>query len=269
MSRSIINSIYQCLQSLSGLDCVVAVQPLHHLASNQHFKVQLVRDSHPQSYFLKYLQNTHFTPLDRRVAFELQTQVAKSGLAPMPLHLCTQQQIHIEEWIEVSAVGDFSRDNWIGKTAATMAKIHQLPVQTAAIDLPAHWQGYLDYIPPRYHTSLRQRIAACCDVWQSSNDLCLCHHDLSFQHFAGFNVAMVFDWEYAALGDRYFDLACSILSNQLSAAETRSLLAAYAAIVPGLTASMVAEKVAAMEPLARLTSELWQLAYDNHSKFSS
>ena len=265
----IIRTIHKCLQSLPGVDCVIAVQPLHHIASNQHFKVQLRRNSQQHSYFLKYLQNTHFTPLNRRVAFELQTQVAKSGLAPMPLHLFAQQHIHIEEWIDVSAGDEFGRENWIHKTAAIMAKIHQLSVQTTAIDLPAHWQRYLECIPPRHHPSLRSRIAACCDVWQTSNELCLCHHDLSFQHLASSNSDVVFDWEYAALGDPYFDLACSILNNQLSAGEIRVLLAAYVAMMPGLTATAATEKVAAMLPLARLTGQLWQLAYEHNTAVGS
>jgi len=57
---------------------------------------------------------------------------------------------------------------------------------------------------------------------------CLCHNDLLLGNFidAG-NALLVIDWEYAGLGNRYFDLGNFAAHNQLSDAEERVLLEHY------------------------------------------
>lgn len=265
MSCAEIRIIHDYLESLPWLEHVSDVQPLTHVASNQHFKVELTQDSLKQTYFLKCFHDTNFIPLNRRANFELQKQVAEVGLAPMPVQLSEQHQIQIEQWVGDPAHEPLSREQLIDKTAATMAKIHQLPVRADVIDLPQHWQRYLNHIPVHYHESLCERMDACTSLWETSNALCLCHHDLSFEHLSGQNSDITFDWEYAALGDPYFDIACCMLINELSVSERHCLLSAYVALMPGVTLAAAKEKVAAMEPLALLTSELWQLAYDNNS----
>jgi amino acid transporter/thiamine kinase-like enzyme len=57
---------------------------------------------------------------------------------------------------------------------------------------------------------------------------CLCHNDLLMGNFidAG-HALLLIDWEYAALGDRFFDLGNFAAHNQLSEADERLLLATY------------------------------------------
>jgi thiamine kinase-like enzyme len=55
-----------------------------------------------------------------------------------------------------------------------------------------------------------------------------CHNDLLTANFIddGTRIRIV-DWEYAGMGDVYFDLANFAVNNGLPAAETRELLHAY------------------------------------------
>ena len=65
----------------------------------------------------------------------------------------------------------------------------------------------------------------------SHDELVLCHNDLHLDHVRGdFKCAAYkcVDWEYAAMGPRYFDLAMCIVINQLSAQQQTQLLQVYA-----------------------------------------
>lgn len=65
----------------------------------------------------------------------------------------------------------------------------------------------------------------------SHNELVLCHNDLHLNHVRGdFDCGgyKCVDWEYAAMGPRYFDLAMCIVINQFSAQQQTQLLQAYA-----------------------------------------
>lgn len=57
---------------------------------------------------------------------------------------------------------------------------------------------------------------------------CLCHNDLLLGNFIdGGDSLLIIDWEYAGLGNRFFDLGNFAAHNQLSESEERSLLEHY------------------------------------------
>ncbi len=61
-----------------------------------------------------------------------------------------------------------------------------------------------------------------------------CHNDLLAANFIrGEDRIWIVDWEYAGMGNRYFDLANFSVNNELSAAEQEQLLAAYFGEAPG------------------------------------
>lgn len=57
---------------------------------------------------------------------------------------------------------------------------------------------------------------------------CLCHNDLLLGNFIDDGQALwIIDWEYAGLGDRFFDLGNFAAHNQFGEAEERRLLEHY------------------------------------------
>lgn len=62
----------------------------------------------------------------------------------------------------------------------------------------------------------------------------LCHNDLLAANFLGSEAGIrLIDWEYAAMGDRYFDLGNFAVNNGLDAVEEEAFLGAYLGEAPG------------------------------------
>jgi thiamine kinase-like enzyme len=62
----------------------------------------------------------------------------------------------------------------------------------------------------------------------------LCHNDLLAANFLGSEAGIrLIDWEYAAMGDPYFDLGNFAVNNGLGASEEEAFLAAYLGEAPG------------------------------------
>ena len=66
------------------------------------------------------------------------------------------------------------------------------------------------------------------DAVKADDPHCLCHNDLLLGNFIDVgHTLFIIDWEYAGLGDRFFDLGNFAAHNQLSEAEERLLLEGY------------------------------------------
>jgi thiamine kinase-like enzyme len=81
--------------------------------------------------------------------------------------------------------------------------------------------------PPEY--AWAHELARRIERIRATQDLCLCHNDLLNANFIddGERVRIV-DWEYAGLGDRFFDLANFAINHELGPREREALLRAYA-----------------------------------------
>jgi len=73
-----------------------------------------------------------------------------------------------------------------------------------------------------------------------------CHNDLLAANFIrGAKQLWIVDWEYAGMGDRYFDLANFAVNNELGEAEQQALLEAYFG-TPGADPREPARRLAAL-----------------------
>ena len=54
-----------------------------------------------------------------------------------------------------------------------------------------------------------------------------CHNDLLNANFLDDGAIKIVDWEYAGMGDRFFDLANLSVNNEFGADEDRALMSAY------------------------------------------
>lgn len=215
-------------------------------------------------YFVKDFQATNFAAIDRLQAFDLQSKISELGLATKPCFLYPELYLLIEEWKPtqklLSAVNSTSEK--LQSLANALAAIHNIDVSASRLNLPQHWRHYLAQIEGSKKAQLKRVCEQLSDIWQETTEYVLCHHDLSFSHVSCNPKNLIYDWEYVALSNRYFDIACCILINQLDEAEEGMLLQYYSD-EQQMMHETLCDKVTAMKPLAELTAELWYLAQAN------
>ena len=194
--------------------------------------------------------------------FRLQRLLAQQGIAPMPVHIDEQHGIWVEQWIDSStSLVPRQSDTDVALIARTLATIHRLPIAGKKLDLVSLWKQHLTLINEQNKTCMSQLMATFDDLQPQveeiqSRDICLCHHDLSIGHIVQDNPLVIVDWEYAAVGNRFFDLASCVAINQLTQHQTAALCATYAKCSE-LPVEQVLNEVAIAMPLVRFTNELW------------
>jgi thiamine kinase len=150
---------------------------------------------------------------------QLQNAAAAAGVAPTVLHVDSQQRFMISEYIEgrLWSPADFADAERLRRLGGTLRRLHEvIPPVNAPFDLQAHLRALshrlmrrdpagrplLTQLMERAETSLR----ACGTSGRAPS---LFHSDLQHSNIieAGDKLFLL-DWEYAAVGDPLFDLAC-------------------------------------------------------------
>ncbi|KXI27607.1 phosphotransferase [Paraglaciecola hydrolytica] len=253
--------VKQELKQLLGGNIQIA--PLPSGAINRSFCVSQ-GDKGEQRYFLKLFDNVSAQKLDRPMLFAQQKYLATAGLAPSPVYLSRNRDFQLDQWIDATNLvqSDLSRIKKCQHLARTMSKIHQLEIPLTPLDLAYDWQYYLGHCAKTVSVAEQQQLSAMLDYWQQEcrHSSVVCHNDLAFAHVTESPNTVVFDWEYSAFSNPFFDLASCITINQMSEPEQLSFMQAYAK-ERGMTTAYVAHKVCLMLPLVAKTNELWSLAF--------
>lgn len=214
-------------------------------------------------YFLKTYEQNHFAPSDREALYIMQTQLSKHGIAPAPHYFSRNHDFQVEDWIAGSALdkGDMPQERKIELLAYTLDKIHKLPIYALSINFLQDWQTYIEMSGIRVSEELQQRLDDCTKYWLDTHqhDQVLCHNDLAMEHVFNGKQVVVFDWEYAACGNRYYDLASCATINNLSEQEIEMLQQAYSDFSE-IPFAAVVEQMEEQVPLVDLTNDLWYLA---------
>ena len=171
-----------------------------------------------ERYFLKLFDQDELLPAPRKQQFDIQNQVAEQGLA-MPIRYYNEALgFQVEHWYPGAALTEehFSRSQKIQLFASILAKIHSLAVEAPLLPLPDIWQCYLDKSGLSQDKDYAQRYEKACEQWRQNCDqfTVLCHNDLSLMHICTDSGLKVFDWEYAATGNRFYDLMSCADVNQ-------------------------------------------------------
>lgn len=216
-----------------------------------------------QHYFLKTFELNHITPTDRQALFFQQQQLFDLGISPMPIYLSHAHDFQVESWVEHVSLRNATKSNSekIQLLAKVLSDIHNLPTLASSIDLPKDWLLYLNAANVSEQEYWQNRIEKCKPDWIDTHkvDQVLCHNDLALEHVALTNPVVVFDWEYASLGNRYFDLASCALINKMDYHDT-SMLQHYYAEFSNLSEHEVFEHCQTQFPIVQLTYDLWQAA---------
>lgn len=206
----------------------------------------------------------HALQLDRISEARVLSIVEQAGIGAQVLLCAPQSRLLItqtlpgRDWDEQAA----REPRNIGRLAAVMRRLHALPViaDIRTVDLVAVLRGYWSELDAKPHElneqQLQQRTHALQLAQMSPLEAqrCLCHTDLHHFNIVDNGERLwLLDWEYAGIGDPYFDLASVCCWHHYDASLRRVLLLEYF----GEVSSQRESRLAAMCWLFDYIKELW------------
>jgi thiamine kinase-like enzyme len=172
--------------------------------------------------------------IDRSSEAVILTAVALAGLGPDIVRNDPQQRVLVTRyagstWTQSDAVDERN----VVRVAAVFRDLHRLamPVGVRRVDLLDVVEGYLRTLDQ--HSAAgpspeqRQRALAIAMQLRQFEDLCLCHNDVHALNIVDDGRLRFIDWEYAGLGERYFDLASLCVYHGYDRRLRERLLTAY------------------------------------------
>jgi thiamine kinase len=206
----------------------------------------------------------HALQLDRVSEARVLNIVEQAGIGPQVLWCAPQSRLLItrtlpgRDWDEQAA----REPRNIVRLAAVMRRLHALPVTAdiRAIDLVAVLRGYWSELdaqsnePEEQHVEQRAHALQLAQASTVEAHHCLCHTDLHHFNIVDNGERLwILDWEYAGIGDPYFDLASVCCWHQYDAVLCRALLLEYF----GEVSAQSELRLAAMCWLFDYIKELW------------
>jgi thiamine kinase-like enzyme len=173
--------------------------------------------------------------IDRHVEHEATKAAAALGVAPEVIDFVEPEGWLVTRFIEGEPIPlERMREPAIlHRVASELRAIHGGPRVSGSFDSFRVVEQYLETAlrrggaePDRYswaHGNARR-----IEATRTGEEPCFCHNDLLNANFIddGARIRIV-DWEYAGMGDRFFDLANFAINNELDENARRSLLEAY------------------------------------------
>ncbi|WP_100642052.1 phosphotransferase [Alteromonas facilis] len=226
--------------------------------------------SEDERFLVKWFHADEATGRARPLLLAMQRKVAKAGLAPMPLYLSQERGLYVEEWISpciqpLTLLPDNAKMQHLAKA---LCLTHDLKITTSLNDLPAQWEHYMAVSGPAEKSGLGRQIQTLLPLYDQAMDekehLVFCHNDLSLNHIVDYETPVLIDWEYAATGNRFFDIGSAIKINRLNTMQQALLIECYADNT-GLSVDLISERLHKYQPLLNFTYQLWYAAIKAHT----
>jgi thiamine kinase-like enzyme len=208
-----------------------AIEPLGGGITNRNFRVE-VGD---EMFVLRIGgEDTQLLGIDRDAEHAASRVAAELGLAPEVVAFVEPEGYLVTRYVE----GEVGKVD-VAEVGVALRRLHDGPTIPSRFDSFRVVEAYRAVadergvaIPPAYdHASeLAERI----EQRRRDAPLCPCHNDLLNANFIhdGSRLWLV-DWEYAGMGDPFFDLGNFAVNHELDAEGERELLAAYGGGDPG------------------------------------
>jgi thiamine kinase-like enzyme len=207
------------------------VTPLSGGITNHNFKVEV----EGRAYVLRMGgAQTDLLGIDRRVEREASRRAAEVGVGPV-----VEQFVEPEGWLvtrfiegKTIPVAAMRRPENVRRVAGALRRFHQAPAIPGRFDAHEVVEAYRReaaergvQIPGAYARAheVSERIRA----ERGPQRLVPCHNDLLNANFLDDGEIRIVDWEYAGMGDRFFDLANFSVNHEFSIDDDRALASAY------------------------------------------
>ena len=178
--------------------------------------------------------DTHLLGIDRQVERGASARAAEVGVGP-----AVERFVEPEGWLVTRfidgrpiAVEEMREPRTIRRVASALRRFHEAKPIAGRFDAHAVVEEYRREaaergveIPQAYATAheTSERIRAT----RGPQALVPCHNDLLNANFLDDGDIRIVDWEYAGMGDRFFDLANLSVNHEFGESEDRVLLEAY------------------------------------------
>lgn len=208
------------------------IQPLEGGITNRNYRV-VVGDG---VFVLRIpAQTTALLGVDRRVEYVVSRLVAAAGVGPDVVAFLEPEGALVTSFVAGKPVSDEAVHDplMLQRIAHSLRRVHQAGVVDANFSPFRVVEAYATTatrhggrLPPAFERA--QPIAAAIEQALPHEALVLCHNDLLNANFIddGSTIRIV-DWEYAGMGDRFFDFGNFAVNHQLSEIDEARFLAAY------------------------------------------
>ena len=168
--------------------------------------------------------------LDRIAEEEICRLVASAGLSPEPVYydhpngITLRRFVSGTNWLE----SDLRNPRWLKRLAALMRKLHDLPEVRAKFKPGVAIKLYEEQLGTDEARELAKNALELLDQSSEQQDSTrLCHNDVLNHNIMDSDKPMLIDWEFAGMGDPYFDLAVTVQHHALGKKLGTVLLNAY------------------------------------------
>lgn len=221
--------------ALSGIE-IGSVRSAEHIKHGLTNESWLVRSD--AGAWVVRLSNTEEASLqiDRVSEALILDAVAGAGLGPEVMRCDPARHLLVTRhaggtWSESAALAPGN----IERIARLLRKLHSLspPQGIQRVDLTAVIGGYLKTLDehsihaPMGTPAQQARAREIAVMLQQGSDLCLCHNDVHSLNIVDDGELRLIDWEYAGLGERFFDLASICVYHRYDRQQRELLLGAY------------------------------------------
>jgi thiamine kinase-like enzyme len=200
--------------------------------TNHNVKVEL----DGEAYVLRIAgRDTDLLGIERALEVEATTAAAAAGIGPEVVAFVEPEGWLVTRFIEGDPVPleRMREPETLAQVAGALRAIHAGPRIAGTFDSFRVVERYLEtaterggQAPGEYEWA--HGIATRIEATRASAAPCLCHNDLLNANFIdGGDRIRIVDWEYAGMGDRFFDLANFAINHELDDAARGRLLAAY------------------------------------------
>jgi len=173
--------------------------------------------------------------IDRRVEREASRLAAAAGVGPDVIAFVEPEGVLVTRFIEGQPVRDHTIHDpvMLGRIAQSLRRIHQAGSIASAFSPFRVVEAYAlttlrhgGRLPVAHERA--QAVAVAIERALSPQPPVLCHNDLLNANFIDDGVSIrIVDWEYAGMGDRFFDFGNFAVNHQLTEDDEASLLMAY------------------------------------------
>jgi thiamine kinase-like enzyme len=212
---------------------IVSVDPIKHGLTNESWLVRTANDA-----VVVRISNRQWASLqiDRSAESLVLDAVAKAGIGPQIVASDLSRGILVTRYLGPTCTASQMIDaDLIQRLGRLFSALHSLtaPDDIREVHLPAVIAGYLETLDtlsvtsPLTSNEMRDRgLLLAAQIAESSSPR-LCHNDVHHLNLVDREPLRLIDWEYAGIGEPYFDLASVCIYHNYSLQQRALLLQAY------------------------------------------
>jgi thiamine kinase len=222
-------SVSELLQRLPGMGGACLVEQLADGPTNASYLVE--RDAERWVLRLDKAE-ARVLGLDRANERLVCEAIATAGLTPPYRYFEGAEGVSLRPFIAGRSLrrDDLLEPRTLQRLADVLRRLHRLPPVGAGFDVAGAVHRYAAQLATPQAAALAEQAAALlAEIGHYSRSPALCHNDLVAENIlqTAQGDLLLIDWEYAALGDPYFDLAVVVRHHELSDLLAHALLSAY------------------------------------------